>query len=89
MEQVSLQKIRELASLLLTPEQIGDLLGLSTEERAQFLNPFSEIGRMYRLVLAEEAQKLHKQTLELAPVGSPTALEKAAEWLQRAQSSIE
>ena len=89
MEQELYQKIQELARLILTPEQIGDLLGLSSEERAQFSNPFSPIGRMYRTVLAEEAKKLHEQTLQLARVGSPTALEQAAQWLRTAQNSIE
>lgn len=44
---------------------------------------------MYRRVLAEQSKDLHEKTLRLASVGSPTAIEKANEWLRAAQISIE
>ncbi len=75
--------------MLLTPQQIGDLLGLKSEEVAAFSNPYCEIGRAYRRVLAEKAREIHGKTMQLASVGSPTALEQAAEWLMTAQNSIE
>lgn len=68
--------------MLMTPEQIGDLLGLSGDEVAEIKNPWTEVGIVYRQVLAEK-------TLKLADVGSPTAIEKANEWLQSALISIE
>lgn len=83
------QKIEQLAQLLLTPSQIGDLLGLSGEQLAEFQNPWSEIGKLYRRILAERARDLHEKTLQLASVGSPTALEEANNWLRAAQISIE
>jgi hypothetical protein len=89
MEKELSQKIEELAGLLLTPQQIGDLLGLSSEEVASFQNPYSETGRMYRKILAEKARDLHEKTLKLSEVGSPTAIERAAEWLSQATGSIE
>ena len=84
-----LQKAEQLARLLLTPQEIGSLLDLSHEEVAEFLNEFRPAGKMYRKVLAERARDLHEKTLRLADVGSPTAIEKASEWLRTAQISIE
>lgn len=89
MEQELLQQIEPLARLLLTPSQIGDLLGLSGEQVAELQNPYREAGRMYRRVLAERARDLHEKTLRLADVGSPSALEDANAWLRTAQISIE
>lgn len=89
MEKELLQKAEPLARLLLTPSQIGDLLGLSGEEVAEFQNQWSEAGRMYRRVLAERARDLHEKTLRLADVGSPTAIDEANQWLRTAQISIE
>jgi hypothetical protein len=89
MEQALLQKAETLARILLTPSQIGDLLGLSGEEVAEFQNQWSDAGRMYRRVLAERAKDLHEKTLRLADVGSPTAIDVANQWLRTAQISIE
>lgn len=89
MEKELLQKAEPLARLLLTPSQIGDLLGLSGEEIAEFQNQWSEAGKMYRRVLAERARDLHEKTLRLADVGSPTAIDEANQWLRTAQISIE
>ena len=89
MEQELLQKAEELAKLLLTPQQIGSLLGLNGEQIAEFSNEFKPAGKMYRRVLAEQSKDLHEKTLRLASVGSPTAIEKANEWLRAAQISIE
>ena len=89
MDQELLQKIEPLAQLLLTPSQIGDLLGLNGEQIAEFQNPWSEPGKLYRRVLAERARDLHEKTLRLAEVGSPSALEDANDFLKTAQISIE
>lgn len=89
MEQELLQKIEELSRLLLTPQQIGDLLMLNDEQVAAFSNPYSPVGQMYRRVLAEKARELHEKTLRLADVGSPTAIDSANAWLRQAQISIE
>ena len=89
MEKELLQKIEPLARLLLTPSQIGDLLELSGEEVAELQNQWSEVGRMYRRVLAERARDLHEKTLRLADVGSPTAIDEANQWLRTALISIE
>lgn len=89
MEQVLLQEIEKLARLLMTPQQIGSLLGLSGETVAEFSNEFSEVGQLYRKVLAERARELHEKTLRLADVGSPTAIENAVTWLRQAINSIE
>jgi len=64
-------------------------LGLNGEQTAEFFNEFKPAGQMYRKVLAERAKDLHEKTLALADVGSPTAIEKANEWLKSAQISIE
>ena len=89
MEQELLQEAEKLASLLLTPHQIGSLLGLNGEQVAEFFNEFKPAGQMYRRVLAEQARELHEKTLRLAQVGSPTAIEQANQWLRAAQISIE
>ena len=89
MEKELLQKIEHLARLLLTPSQIGDLLDLSGEQVSEFQNPWSAAGKIYRRVLAERAKQLHEQTLRLADVGSPSAIEAANNWLRTAQISIE
>ena len=73
----------------MTPEQIGDLLGLSGDDVAEIKNPWTDVGIVYRQVLAEKTLELHEKTLKLADVGSPTAIEKANEWLQSALISIE
>lgn len=78
-----------MARLLLTPSQIGDLLMLSGEQLSEFQNPWSDVGKMYRRVLAEKAKELHEKTLRLADVGSPSALEDANAFLRSAQISIE
>ena len=78
-----------MARLLLTPAQIGDLMGLNGEQLAEFQNPWSDAGKMYRRILAERAKDLHEKTLRLADVGSPSALEDANAWLRTAQISIE
>jgi len=64
-------------------------LGLSGDEVAEIKNPWTEVGIVYRQVLAEKTLELHEKTLKLADVGSPTAIEKANEWLQSALISIE
>lgn len=84
-----LTQIEPLARLLLTPQQIGEILGLSDKEVDEFRNPWSETGKMYRKIIAEKAKELHEKTLRLAEVGSPTALEEANGWLRTAQISIE
>lgn len=89
MDEALLQKVEQLARLLLTPSQIGDLLELSNEQVAEFHNQWSKAGRLYRKVLAERAKDLHEKTLRLADVGSPSALEEANNWLRTAQISIE
>lgn len=89
MEKALLAQIEAMANLLLTPTQIGELLSLSEEQVASFQNPFSELGRLYRRVLAQRAMELHQKTLQLAEVGSPSALESANSWLRTAQISIE
>ena len=89
MEKELLQKIENLAHLLLTPAQIGDLLEMSGEQIAEFQTPWSETGKIYRRVLAERAKELHEKTLRLADVGSPSAIEQANSWLETAQISIE
>lgn len=89
MEKELLQRIEPLARLLLTPSQIGDLLDLNGEQVAEFQNQWSDTGKMYRRILAERAKQLHEKTLMLADVGSPTAIEKANDWLNTAQISIE
>lgn len=89
MEKALLQKIEELARLLLTPSQIGVLLELSGEESEELQSEYTEAGRLYRRILAERAKELHEKTLRLADVGSPSALEDANGWLRTAQISIE
>lgn len=89
MEKELLQQAEPLARLLLTPSQIGDLLGLSAEDVAEFANPWKDAGKMYRRVLAERARDLHEKTLKLADIGSPSAIESANNWLQTANISIE
>ena len=89
MEKELLQKIEALARLLLTPEQIGSLLELSGEQVAEFGNQWSQVGQLYRRVLAEKAKDLHEKTLRLADVGSPSAIEDANRWLVTAQISIQ
>lgn len=89
MEKELLAKIEPLARLLLTPSQIGDILGLDEGQVAEFQNPWSESGRLYRRILAEKARDLHENTLRLADVGSPSALEAANAFLRTAQISIE
>lgn len=73
----------------MTPQQIGDLLGLNGEMVAEFTNPWSEVGRMYRRILAERALELHNKTLRLAEVGSPTAIDEANRYLRDAQIAVE
>lgn len=89
MEKELLQKIEPLARLLMTPSQIGDLLGLDAEDVAEMQSPYREAGKMYRRILAERARDLHEKTLRLADVGSPTAIDEANQWLRTAQISIE
>lgn len=89
MEKELLLKIKELANLLLTPEQIGDLLELKNEQVSEIRNPFSEAGKIYRHMLAERARDLHEKTLRLADVGSPSAIEDANAFLRKAQIAIE
>lgn len=82
-------KVEHLAMLLLTPEQIGSLLEFDEQTVAEFHNPFSPMGRLYRQCIARQAEALHEQTMKLAMVGSPTAVDAANEWLRQAQNSIE
>ena len=89
MEKEKLKKAEELAELLLTPQQIGDLLELNGEEVAEFSNQFCEAGKMYRRILAIKAKKLHELTLHLADIGSPAAIEQSNEFLRSAQIAIE
>ena len=89
MEPELLKKIEDLAKLLLTPSQIGNLLGLNGEQVAEFGNQWSQVGQLYRRVLAEKAKDLHEKTLQLADIGSPSAVEEANKWLRSAIISIE
>lgn len=75
--------------LLMTPEQIGALLEFDEKTVSEFRNPFSSFGKLYRKCLAKQAEALHDQTMKLALVGSPTAIESANDWLRQAQNSIE
>lgn len=83
------KKVERLAMLLMTPEQIGSLLGFDEEKVSEFRNPFSPMGKLYRQCIARQAEMLHEQTMKLAMVGSPTAMEAAVDWLRQAQNSIE
>lgn len=80
-----LQKVEELAKLLLTPSEIVALLGIEPKYAQLFEDEYTDVGRVYRKVLAEKAKELHEQTLKLASVGSPTAIETANEWLRQAK----
>lgn len=82
-------KVEYLAMLLLTPEQIGSLLEFDEQTVAEFHNPYSRWGKIYRKCLARKAKDLHEQTMRLAMVGSPTAVDAANEWLRQAKNSIE
>lgn len=73
----------------MTPQQISDLLGLNGDVLAQFTNPFSELGKMYRRIIAQRTKELHEKTLELANVGSPTAIDEANRYLRDAQVAID
>lgn len=84
-----LKEVEKLAQLLLTPSQIGDILGLNIEQVNEMQNPYKEAGRLYRRILAERARDLHEKTLRLADVGSPTAIDVANHWLNTALISIE
>lgn len=75
--------------ILLSPEQIGDLLGFDEATVSDFKNPYTPLGRLYRKCLTMRARELHEQTMKLALIGSPTALESANQWLRQAQHSIE
>jgi len=44
---------------------------------------------MYRKVLAQQARGLHRQTLKLAQVGSPTATDEANKYLRDALIAID
>ena len=75
-----LQKVEELAKLLLTPSEIVALLGIEPKYAQLFEDEYTDVGRVYRKVLAEKAKELHEQTF-----GSPTAIETANEWLRQAK----
>ena len=89
MDKELLPRIEELANLLLTPSQIGDLLDLNGEQVAEFQNPWSETGKLYRKILAEKSRILHERILRLADVGSPSALEAANEYLRSCQIALD
>lgn len=82
MEKEYQQKIEQMARLLLTPQQIADILGLDFEAASRLSSQYSEEGRTYRRVVAEKAMELHEKTMALANVGSPTAMEEANAYLR-------
>lgn len=89
MDEELLQKIEELAYLMMTPQQIGDLLDLNGDQVSMLSNRFCPIGKMYRKVLVQQARELHRQTLKLAQVGSPTATDEANKYLRDALIAID
>lgn len=89
MEEELLQQIEPLARLLLSPGEIGAILGLTEEQVNDFASQYSAVGQLYRRVLAERARDLHEKTLRLADVGSPTAIDEANRYLRIAQNAIE
>ena len=83
-EELLLKKIEELALLLLTRQQVADILELDSWHAEQLANPYTPVGRVYRRALARKARDLHEKTLRLADVGAPSALQEAIGWLKTA-----
>jgi len=69
-----LLKITELASALMTPEEIGCLLDLNNSEVYSMKSkPDSQISKAYRKGRLQTKLELRKKIIQLAKAGSPQA----------------
>lgn len=76
------EKIKELASYLMSIPDIAILIGMDEDKlRDEIADKSTEISKAYRLGKAETILEVRKQEVALAKSGSPMALENIAEYL--------
>ena len=84
-----LKKVQSLAETLTPISEMSVLLDISEDElRDEILQPSSELHRAYYLGMATVRQQLRKNELDLAAAGSPQAVQRTHEYLDKMLEEI-
>ena len=85
-----LQKsVQDLAETLTPISEMSVLLDISEDElREEILKPSSKLHRAYYLGMATVRQQLRKNELDLAAAGSPQAVQRTHEYLDKMLEEI-
>lgn len=75
-QQETIEKIKEFAGLLLTPDQISILLDIDAQQfKTTLRDTTNPITKAYNLGKTEIILEIRKQEIQLARLGSPMAVE--------------
>lgn len=79
-----LNKVQELAENLTPISEMSVLLDIKEDVlREEILDPASELRRVYYLGMAKVKQQIRRNELELAAAGSPQAVQRTHEYLNK------
>lgn len=81
--------MQSLAETLTPISEMSVLLDIKEDElREEMLNPSSELRHVYDLGMAKVKQQIRKNELELAAAGSPQAVQRTHEYLDKMLEEI-
>ncbi len=84
-----LTNVQSLAETLTPISEMSVLLDIKEDElREEMLNPSSELRHVYDLGMAKVKQQIRKNELELAAAGSPQAVQRTHEYLDKMLEEI-
>lgn len=81
--------MQDLAETLTPISEMSVLLGIKEDElHDEVVNPASELRRVYYLGMAKVKQQIRKNELDLAAAGSPQAVQRTHEYLDKMLEEI-
>ena len=84
-----LKKVQDLAETLTPISEMSVLLDIKEDElHDEMVNPASELHRVYYLGMAKVKQQLRKNEIDLAAAGSPQAVQRTHEYLDKMLEEI-
>lgn len=84
-----MKNVQDLAETLTPISEMSVLLDINEDElREEILNPSSKLHRAYYLGMATVKQQLRKNELDLAAAGSPQAVQRTHEYLNKMLEEI-
>lgn len=83
------KRVQDLAETLTPISEMSVLLDIKEDDlRDEILKPSSELHRAYYLGMATVRQQLRKNEIELAAAGSPQAVQRTHEYLDKMLEEI-